>query len=656
MAHNWKSLLVGVVLCVSLLAGTTTAVSNAAVSSSTGSAPAGSLAPGQTLASPPAQAPNTSGTDSRSLPREITPTRLPPDDNTGGQPIPLQERGPLSPPPNVDTGAVQAPSPASEPVPLNRGTDAEVRPSTSRSPAGIQAIAAAETTFFPATGDEVVVGDDPYWWQAGDYAQGTRTLSLNSVSGVHYHLVIDDNALNTTGHIDLDLSINGTVVGSFSILPGETSKTVAFFFPPISAPSYVIRLEEINTVDPGAGSASILLDTSTITFYDSTTSLFPGTGDVVSVVTDPYWWNAGDYAEGARTIGLDSVSGVRYDLIIYDNALNTTGHVDLDLSINGTVVGSFSILPGETTKSVIFFFPPISGPTYTIRLEETNTVDPGAGSVAILLDTSVLRFYDSTSSWFPATGDVVSVVTDPYWWNAGDYAQGMRTPGLDTVTGVRFELMIDDNALDATGHVDLDLSINGTVVGSFSILPGDTTKTVSFFFPPLSGPTYTIRLEETNTVDPGAGSVAILLDTSALTFYDSTQSPFMPATGDLVHVQSAPFWWHAGDYAEGTRISRLGSVTSVQYDLMLSRNSLNTTGHVDLELSINGLVVSSFSVLPGEMSKSGIVTFAPISGPIYVIRLEETNLVEPGGGSIVIPLDRSPIQLGTSVFLPVVAK
>jgi len=179
---------------------------------------------------------------------------------------------------------------------------------------------------------------------------------------------------------------------------------------------------------------------------------------------------------------------------------------------------------------------------------------------------------------------------------------------------------------------------------------------VRFFFAPISGPVYTVRLEETNTVDPGAGSVAIELDTSAITFFDSTLSSYVPATGDLVSVLNNPYWWNTGDYAEGTRITQLGNITGIQYNLVLSRNILNTTGHVDLDLSINGVVVASLTVLPGEMSKAGSATFAPINGPTYVIRLEETNLVDPGAGSIVIPLDRSPIQFTTAVLLPMVKK
>ena len=283
-------------------------------------------------------------------------------------------------------------------------------------------------------------------------------------------------------------------------------------------------------------------------------------------------------------------------------------------------------------------------------------VDPGAGSVSFELDTSLISFYGSASSWFPATGDDVTVGTGTFWWQEGDYAQGTRTPGLETVTGIQFELMIDQNALNTTGHVDLDLSVNGTVVGSFAILPGETSRTVAFFFAPISGPVYTIRLEATNTVEPGKGSVSILLDTSAITFYDSSLSRYLPATGDIVNVENNPYWWGLGDYAEGTRITQLEAITGIQYDLNLSSNRLNTTGHVDLDLSINGVVVTSFTVLPGEMSKSGTATFAPISGPIYVLRLEETNLVDPGAGSIVIPLDRSMFQFTTSIFLPELKK
>ena len=649
MKRNRQMFLFIGVLCVALLSGLVTGVSSAQPTSNTQLHPIND----QISAQPPAPPdPNTGGIDVGLFP-QVSPLPIPPaDDNTDQPSPPPAQSGQLTLPPNLGAEGMQQSSPQNPPEPPNRNTDVEAQPSSPQIPAAIEITAASETTFFPSTGDTIDVQDDPWWWHDGDFAQGLRTLSINSVSGIRYELHINTNALSGSGHLDLDLSINGVVVGSFSVLPGETSKVVSFFFAPMTAPNYLIRLEETNTVDPGAGSVELLLDTSILSFYDKTTTLFPATDDTFDILSDPYWWNDGDYAQGVRSIGLNKVYGVRYELVMEDNSLNTTGHVDLDLSINGTVVGSFSINPSEMTKSLTFFFPPITGPNYTIRLEETNTVDPGAGSVLILASSSTLSFYGETSSWFPASGDQVDVGNFPYWWHAGDFAQGTRTPGLDQVTGVQLELLFDTNVLSPTGHVDLVLKINNLVVGSFSVLQGETSKTVSFFFAPIIGQDILVRLEETNTVDPGAGSVAIDLNRSVITFYDSTHSTYLPATGDIFNVASAPYWWHAGDHAQGTRFTSFMNITGIQYHLILSRNSLNLSGHVNLNLSINGIVVGSFSVLPGEMSKTGTMTFPPINGPIYVLRLEETNLVDPGYGSIVIPLDRSTIKFTTALFLP----
>jgi hypothetical protein len=682
MERKGKFLLLLAVLCTLLLASASPGVSSAAIWSSERLESAATSAGGRTLESPPI------------LASSLDPAGSPPDDNwdgTAAHLVPPQETEPIpwSPDSNVDPDfsipeAPPAPEPAAappddnwdgtapsvvspretEPVPLpaDRNIDPdvsipEVPPAALPGRGDIGAVTAAETVLFPATGDVVNVQVDPYWYNTGDYAQGTRTPGLARVAAVKYDLTITNNVLNGTGHVDLDLFINGVVVGSFTVLPGETSKSVTFFFPPINGPNYTIRLQETNTVDPGLGSIVIPLNTSPITLYDSTTSPFPATGDVVNVQYDPYWWNAGDYAQGIRSPGLDSVTGVTYDLMITNNVLNGTGHVNLQLIINGVVVGSFTVLPGETSKSVTFFFPPINGPNYTIRLQETNTVGSGLGSIIIPLDTSPITFYSSTASpFFPATGDVIDVQNNPYWWHAGDYAQGTRTPGFGSVAGVKYDLTITNNVLAGTGHVDLDLFINGVMVGSFTVLPGETSKSVTFFFPPINGPNYTIRLEETNTVDPGQGSIVIPLDTSPITFYSALTSPFFPATGDVIDVQYDPYWWNAGDYAEGVRIPGFASVTGVTYDMTITNNVLNGTGHVNLQLSINGMVVGSFTVLPGETSKSVSFSFPPISGPIYIIRLEETNTVDPGRGSIVIPLDTSPILFGPRVFLPLVAR
>lgn len=130
--------------------------------------------------------------------------------------------------------------------------------------------------------------------------------------------------------------------------------------------------------------------TSTLAPLGNTTTLFPATGDTISVAYDPYWWNTGDYAEGTRNLGIPSVDHLDYHIVIGENFLSSSGHVDINLSINGFLVDSFTILPGELSKNGSLDFPAISGPSYTIRLEETNTVGAGLGSVTIPLDTSTL--------------------------------------------------------------------------------------------------------------------------------------------------------------------------------------------------------------------------------------------------------------------------
>ena len=593
-------------------------------------------------------------------PEPAIPVQNSADDNYEGAPLPA----PVPPEPavpvqnpaddNYEGAPLPAPLPPEQVAPVQNLPDDnyEGKPSTvpvppeQAIPPQDPAAFIPETVFFPATGDTVSVLNNPYWWHAGDYAQGTRTLTQNWITGVRYNLAITNNTLNGTGHVDLNLSINGIVVGSFTVLPGETAKTVGFSFPPINGPVYVIRLEETNTVDDGAGSISIPLDTSSLTLGN----FFPATGDTVSVASNPYWWHAGDFAQGSRTLPLSQITVARYDLAISDNLLSGAGHVDFNLSINGIVVGSFTVLPGETAKTVSFFFPPIHGPTYVIRLEETNTVGPLLGSIVIPLDTS----YIALGNFFPATGDTVSVVSNPYWWHDGDYAQGTRTLSLSKITGVRYDLAIANNVLNGAGHVDLNLSINGIVVGSFTVLPGETAKTVAFSFLPIHGPDYVIRLEETNTVGGGLGSIVIPLDTSAITFYYF--GDFFPATGDTVSVLHDPYWWTTGDYAQGTRMLPLDHITGVRYHLVVSVNYLDSPGHVDLNLSINGIVVGSFTVLPGEAAKTVSFSFPPIHGPTYVIRLQETNTVDSGFGSIVIPLDTSTIEFETRTFLPLLIR
>lgn len=137
---------------------------------------------------------------------------------------------------------------------------------------------------------------------------------------------------------------------------------------------------------------------------------------------------------------------------------------------------------------------------------------------------------------FPQTGtDTISVSSNPYWWHIGDYAEGTRSVTHSTQSG-ELRLSLPANGLSTAcspgNWVDLDLSINGTVVATHRVNVGDSTAVIPFN---LAGPvtgTTTVRIEETNEVCPGGGSIQI--DSSGLSeieFYQATSVPALNALG-----------------------------------------------------------------------------------------------------------------------------
>lgn len=127
------------------------------------------------------------------------------------------------------------------------------------------------------------------------------------------------------------------------------------------------------------------------------TIIFPSSTDTYKVLYDPYWWNAGDKVYGDRTLTLDSVNKVDMNLQITYNVLNSGGHCDMFLSINGVNVGSWRVYQGDTVIERTFKFDPITGPIYSIKIEETNQVEPGKGSCSLDPDVSTLTFYRAES-------------------------------------------------------------------------------------------------------------------------------------------------------------------------------------------------------------------------------------------------------------------
>lgn len=149
---------------------------------------------------------------------------------------------------------------------------------------------------------------------------------------------------------------------------------------------------------------------STVQFrftYAQDTASFPMTGDSYTVQSYPYWWHSNDQAQGVRTLALSSVNALKMNLIIGENYLIPAAKVDMAVYVNDQQVGTFTIVQGNTSISKDFSFAPIAGPTYTLKLVETNDVLPNGGNVVIPPDVSTFQFEGT-----PGTG-TLSTTTAP---------------------------------------------------------------------------------------------------------------------------------------------------------------------------------------------------------------------------------------------------
>ena len=87
----------------------------------------------------------------------------------------------------------------------------------------------------------------------------------------------------------------------------------------------------------------------------------------------------------------------------------------------------------------------------------------------------------------------------------------------------------------------------------------------------------------------------LLLLTSSFTVMAQTQVFAFPENGtDTITVDSDPYWWHVGDYAEGQR-SLAQPAFSGTLNLVFPENGLNTNcspgNWVDLEFYIDGALI-----------------------------------------------------------------
>jgi len=136
---------------------------------------------------------------------------------------------------------------------------------------------------------------------------------------------------------------------------------------------------------------------------------------------------------------------------------------------------------------------------------DTGTPDTGPPDTGI-----------TASFIFPTSTDTAVILYDPYFWNLGDYYQGVRTTTLPSATSFSSTIGVT-NSISSCGSLTVDVSLNGTKIGAVTFTAGVSAVPASFTFPAITGPTYTIRYRATKTVESGCGALTFNEGTSTVT-------------------------------------------------------------------------------------------------------------------------------------------
>jgi hypothetical protein len=150
------------------------------------------------------------------------------------------------------------------------------------------------------------------------------------------------------------------------------------------------------------------------------------------------------------------------------------------------------------------------------------TANDGAGSADAGGDVIDAAFVDAddagaTTFSFPTANDTAVIVTNPYMWNQGDRYEGSRATTLAQATSLTGNFDVVFNRLSPCGVLSFDVSLNGTKIGSAYATPMTGSVALSFQFPPIAGPVYTLRYEVSSTVPNACGSAWFSTTSSSVT-------------------------------------------------------------------------------------------------------------------------------------------
>jgi hypothetical protein len=138
--------------------------------------------------------------------------------------------------------------------------------------------------------------------------------------------------------------------------------------------------------------AACEFDTSSCTIPSETVD-FPVAADPRSIQSGTLPWHAGDWFEGVRATGIASLGQLDIHLVIVNNGLTACGSQPAQVTVNGQVVGSFTVMQGTAVIDMSYpAVPAIAGPVYTVRYQTTATVASGCGAAGYAEVGSTVTF------------------------------------------------------------------------------------------------------------------------------------------------------------------------------------------------------------------------------------------------------------------------
>lgn len=384
---------------------------------------------------------------------------------------------------------------------------------------GDKAWGADSTTLFPdfAQGDTVVTKDGAwnFWYSAGDYAQGQRTLiQATTIRSVSYHMVVALNLiLDETAN--LSMFLNGTNIGQFQLRGIDTIKDVTIILDtPITASQFTIKLLLTNTLTEGAFWLSPDAP-GTLTLSSSINA-----GTIAGTVTEGGAANAapGDPIDGATVTATNANGDQKTTLTEADGSYMlenlTPGNWIVQASMEGYRKGiptPAEVVDGETTTLNLTLPAPVLPGSIFGTVTEGGAAAKAAGdpiSNATVTATNVING-EKGSAVTDENGAYEIADLSPGVWTVMATKAGYKsntpmptgvTPGQDTTRNLTMKpLPITTGSISGTvTNANSTGPLDGATVTAKNLQTGDTVETTTeadgtYEFPDIAKGLYMVR-------------------------------------------------------------------------------------------------------------------------------------------------------------------